>query len=229
MTTDALFGIDNLTWEPPGGGPRLFDGVDFDVEPGTCLGLEGPSGSGKSTLLRCLVGLEPRVSGEIKWRGETVAGEEIRKFRRRVVYVHQEPVNVAETIEENLAFAREMANAIEIPELGQPLDRDAQRERMAGVGLGDIDWERNFDELSVGERQRVAFVRCLTLQPAALLLDEPTASLDAESRDHIEALMEDYLAEAPDQRALVWVSHDASQIERVATDIVDIRSLGTTT
>lgn len=221
MSRDPLFDIRDLTWIPPDGETPLFEGVDFAVPPGATIGLAGPSGSGKSTLLRCLVGLQPRESGEIRWRGEPVTGDDFRRFRRDVVYVHQEPVGVAPTLGENLAFARRMAETGD----GSGLGEEQQRGWLARLGVGDIPWDRDFTGLSVGERQRVALVRCLTLQPTALLLDEPTASLDRTSMSDVERILDEYRAEAPDQRAVVWVSHDVEQLERVADRIVDVDAL----
>lgn len=218
MTAHPLCAVRNLTWVPPDADAPLFDGVDLQVRRGESLGLEGRSGAGKSTLLKCLVGLEPRDGGEVYWRGEPVEGNKFREMRRDVVYVHQEPVGLAPTVGGNLAFAREMAT-------GEGLSGERQRELLERLEVGDIDADRVFEKLSVGERQRVALVRCLTLQPTALLLDEPTASLDAESLEGVEQLLADYRARAPDERTLVWVSHAAGQLERVADRVVTIDDL----
>lgn len=218
MPAPPLCAVRDLRWTPPDADTPLFDGLDLEVRRGESLGLEGRSGAGKSTLLKCLVGLQPRDGGEVYWRGEPVEGERFREMRRDVVYVHQEPVGLAETVGDNLAFAREMAT-------GDGLSEERQRELLERLEVGDLDADRTFESLSVGERQRVALVRCLTLQPTALLLDEPTASLDTESLGGVERLLADYRAEAPDQRTLVWVSHAAGQLERVADRLVTIGDL----
>jgi len=221
MSDEVLLKVRNLTWRPPDAEAPLFEGVDLEVPFGAVIGLAGPSGSGKSTLLRCLVGLEPRDAGEIRWRGEPVSGDDFRRFRRDVVYVHQEPVEIAPTVGENLAFARRMAGEGE----RAGLDEARQRELLERLGVGRLDWSREFGALSVGERQRVALVRSLSMQPTALLLDEPTASLDRDAVGQVEALLADFRAEAPDERTLVWIGHDVDQLERVADRIVELERL----
>ena len=221
----SLFAVQNLTWSPPDTDEPLLEAVDFGVEAGECVALEGPSGMGKSTLLRCLVGLQERETGRILWRGQPVEGAGMRAFRRRVVYVHQEPVDIAGSVADNLGAARSIAATVEGSEAGDLLDESRQRELLADLDLADLSWEREFDELSVGEKQRVVLVRSLTLQPDALLLDEPTASLDRTNARRIEEHLTDYLDRRPDQRALVWVSHSPEQRDRIATRAVDVLEL----
>lgn len=205
--------IDDLSWIPPNAETPLWEGVSFSVEPGEILILTGPSGSGKSSLLRCIVGLEERSTGTIRWHGREIDEENIRRFRHRVVYVHQSPVSIASTIDENLSFPRTVGN--EFPDYEEKhLDEDDQRELLARFGIKELDFSRRFDELSVGEQQRVALVRCLTVQPEGLLLDEPTASVDEETARLIEDYVTDYVESAGDIGA-VWVSHDTEQRERL--------------
>jgi len=222
MEADPLVAVRNLTWSPPKeGASPLFEEATFEVRPGERVVLDGPSGSGKSTLLRCMVALEARDAGTIDWAGQPVEPEGIRRLRRRVLYVHQEPTGVADSIADNLRFARE--TAAEDP-TADPMSTDRQRRLLEDLGLGAIDGERRFETLSVGERQRVAFVRSLTPRPNVLLLDEPTAALDGDRADDLEEVVLDYLGGASGERALVWVSHDADRTERIASRRVDIRT-----
>lgn len=203
-------------------------GVGFELGHGERVVLGGPSGAGKSTLLRAMVLLEP-AEGEVLLEGRPVTQATVRELRRRVAYLPQQPVPVASTVEENLSFAREVGARgtgaeQEAGPHSDPLDRPAQRRLLARLGLGDLDWSRRFVSLSGGEQQRVALVRSLTPGPDALLLDEPTASLDAENVADVVTLIRDW-CQADPRRALVWVSHHAGELDGFATRSVDLRSL----
>ncbi len=217
---DAIVKVRDLSWIPPRSDRPLWEDVSFALYPGERLVVTGPSGAGKSSLLRSIVGLEERVSGSVWWRGEPVGEDNIRRFRHRVVYVHQSPVPIASRVSENLDFASEIGR--EFDEFSADhLDEDEQRQLLDEFGLANIEWSRRFDELSVGEQQRVALVRCLSVQPDVLLLDEPTASLDDETARLVEDHIEDYI-DGADDRAAIWVSHDSEQRERLDGRILDI-------
>lgn len=222
MKSPPLAAIRGLTW-PPDATTTLFDDVDFAVAAGERVALRGASGVGKSTLLRCLVGLEPRRSGVIEWRGEVVEPGDMPGFRRRVHYVHQQPVAVASSVEENLAFARDLASTADGVD---PLSVDEQKELLVRLDVGSrVEGSRTFDELSVGEQQRVSLVRSLTGRPAVLLLDEPTAALDRSSANAVRELVADYVADKPEERACVWASHEHGFVEDIATRTVDVGAL----
>jgi putative ABC transport system ATP-binding protein len=220
----VLLKVKNLIWTPPGSDTRVLDQVDLSISAGELTTLRGGSGSGKSTLLRCIVGLEQADSGDILWHGERVAGDGFLRFRHRVRYVQQRPTRVADTIEDDLGFARDIA----IERGGRGNFEARQRERLDRLGLGDIEWSRGFGDLSVGEQQRVALVRSLTAEPEILLLDEPTSALDPARVEDVEALVRDYLDEAPDERAVLWVTHLTEQVERLGGRQIDLDDLNGT-
>lgn len=212
--SDTLIDIRDLVWTPtdaPGAEPILED-ISLTLDAGELVWPVGPSGSGKSTLLRCIVGLEEIQAGEVRWRGDTVGPPNIRAVRRHVHYVQQDPSPVEESVADNLAFARRMA--AQDPGANS-LDADTQRDLLARMELADLDWERPFEQLSGGERKRVALVRSLTLQPDVLLLDEPTSSLDEDNADHVADLLYDYLQDRPNRRALLWVTHSSRHRRRL--------------
>ncbi len=215
-----LLGVRDLSWTPDGEERPLWEGVRFGVESGEALIVSGQSGSGKSTLLRCVVHLEEPSSGQVFWRGRPVESEDIRRFRHHVVYVHQTPVAIATTVEEEMGFAREMSREL-ADDMSAALDEEEQHRVLNRFGLGGLDWTRRVDELSVGERQRVALVRCLSVGPEVLLLDEPTASLDDANTRRVEDYVVDYVRER-EGRAAVWITHSTEQRERLGGRILDI-------
>lgn len=221
MTVPSLLSVQNLS-APLDAPAPVLRGVDFRLEPQERVLLTGPSGSGKTTLLRCLVLLEP-FRGEVRLEGEPVGPERVRELRRRVAWVPQRPVPVAGSVEENLAFARELG--LKPRKSGTALNAAGQDALLDRLGLVDLDRSRRFDGLSGGEQQRVALVRSLTPGPQVLLLDEPTASLDPESVADVLALVDEWCGADP-SRALVWVSHQRSEVQGLATRSVSLSELG---
>jgi putative ABC transport system ATP-binding protein len=203
----------------PKGEGWLIRDVTFVVNPGDRLALVGPTGAGKTVLLRALSLLDPLHAGSMHWRGRAVRGEAVPEYRTQVLYLHQRPALLEGSVEENLRhpfalrvhrarrFDREQAEAL-LNQLGQP-----------ATFLG-----KSSRDLSGGEAQIVALLRAVQLDPAILLLDEPTASLDKMTARDVERLIDLWFAAGRGARALVWVSHDMDQTDRVASRRLRIRA-----
>lgn len=167
--------------------------VSLQVDPGEILCISGPSGSGKSRLLRAVADLEPH-EGRVRL-GDTPAPDiSASDWRRRVMLVPSESRWWHDHVRDHCG-----------PE--QPEDLKA-----LGFEPSVLDWP--VSRLSSGEKQRLALYRALTLEPEALLLDEPTANLDGTNRDQVERWLLERIRAAG--RPTLWVAHDPEQIERVA-------------
>ena len=184
----------------------MLRGVSFAVPAGTRTALVGPSGAGKSTLLELVEGFYPISGGQIRWAGTDVRELPRAAVRSQVGYVEQEAPVLAGTVRENLLLAA--------PHVGD----DELWAALADVGLTGIVQrsELGLDVLvgddgvllSGGERQRLAIARSLLARPSLLLLDEPTASLDARN----ETLLRETLARAGADRSLLVVAHRLSTV-----------------
>lgn len=170
-----------------------LSGVSLTIAPGEVLCISGPSGCGKSRLLRAVTDLEPH--GGNVWLGEqaqsTIPGH---RWRRQVMLVPAESHWWADSVGEHLV---------------RPDDRDLEA---LGFSRDVLEWQ--VGRLSSGEKQRLALLRALSHEPAALLLDEPTANLDAATTHRIEAWLVGRLREQG--WPTIWVAHDREQIARVA-------------
>ena len=197
-------------------GRWLWRDLNFDVASGTRLGLTGPSGSGKTLLLRALAGLDELDAGTISFRGRPLEDWSMPDYRAHVMYLAQAPALMEGTVEDNLRaiFAFDVHGA----KTYNPSWVDAH---LALLGRDDGFLARESRLLSGGEQQMTAFLRALQLDPDVLLLDEPTASLDARSTQRIEDLVTAWLDEEPG-RAAVWTSHQPDQIERMTTRRIDL-------
>jgi len=199
-------------------GRTLYRDLSFAVAPGERVAVRGPSGSGKTLLLRSLAGLEPLEAGSVVLLGISQADWSMPAYRRRLMLLPQRPSLPEGSVDRALAapFAFR-AHA------GRRYDPAAARAYLERVGRTGTFLEKDTSRLSGGEQQLAALLRVLLLEPQILLLDEPTASLDADASEAVEALVAAWL-ERGDERAYLWTSHDAAQIERVSSRSVVVGS-----
>lgn len=205
--------VDGMTVHDRSGRPVISD-VRLHAAPGEVVAVVGPSGSGKSTLLRALLDALPsglrRVRGTVRWDGRTVApGRAARRWRFRTAgIVGQHPAASLNPLQRVQSLVAE----------GIP---DAQQARRALDDLG-LDstrlWRRRPHQLSGGQAQRVALARALVGDPALLVLDEPTASLDP---DALELVVRAIANRRGDGRSVtLLVSHDRDFVTRVSDRVV---------
>ncbi|WP_247004749.1 ABC transporter ATP-binding protein [Halosolutus gelatinilyticus] len=185
-------------------GERLVDGVSLAVLESEVLAVVGPSGAGKSSFLRLLNRLDEPTGGTVYLDGTDYRSIEPQSLRRRVGFVPQQPALREGTVRENATLAYRLCD--------EPIDDERVRRLLAAVDLEGYA-DRPVDTLSGGERQRVSLVRTLVTEPEVLLLDEPTASLDADTEASIERLLSG-LIDDYDLTCLL-VTHDQDQARRL--------------
>ena len=189
------------------GGAEILKNVDILVRDGKITAVVGPSGAGKSTLLRAINRLIEPTSGEVYLDGEPTSRLDPLELRRRVGMVFQIPALFGGSVADAVLYGARLSG------------KDADPGRLLEmVGLSVSLAERDPQTLSVGQQQRAAIARALALGPEALLLDEPTSALDEGARRRIEELVTDLNARLG--LTMVFVSHDLSQVERVADRVV---------
>jgi putative ABC transport system ATP-binding protein len=194
-------------------GRRVLDGVDLALTAGESVAIVGPSGSGKSTLLAHLAALRRPDGGEVVFEGRTLTSRssgELDRFRaRHVGFVFQRAALLPFlTVEENVSLA---LDCLDPDECGDRASRVAAL--LEETGLADVA-DRRADRLSVGEAQRAAVARALVKDPALVLADEPTGSVDAAAAD----LVVDLLLRGCSDRTVLIATHDSrvsNRCERV--------------
>ena len=158
----------------------ILSDVSIQLKPGELLLLSGENGAGKSTLLRVMAGLLKPDAGElIDEAGRRVISRSRKSLLEQVMYLHQTPYLFEGSVRKNLQFALPKEAEDKCLQVDQALE---------WVGLSHLASE-NAKTLSGGERQRIALARALLRRPRYLLLDEPTAHLDAESNARIAELL----------------------------------------
>jgi putative ABC transport system ATP-binding protein len=210
MTAPAIIQARGIVRRDAAASTNLLNATDFSLQAGERITVSGPSGAGKSVFLRALALLDPLDAGRIAWHGQPVERKLIPRYRRNVAYVRQRPAVLDGTVEDNLRYPFSL-HAYK----GCSFDRSRAARLAERAGRGSGFLEKRASELSGGEAQITALIRVLQLEPEVLLLDEPTASLDPQATQAIEALVADWFGRAPGERAYLWVSHDPAQAERV--------------
>ena len=195
----------DVTFAYPGE-PPVLHGVTFTVPRGTRCALVGPSGAGKSTVLALLERFYDVTGGAVLVGGTDVRDVPRHELRARLGYVEQEAPVLAGTLRDNVLLAAPGATAAEVDAVLASVNLTAVARR-SPLGL-DAPVGDDGVLLSGGERQRLAIARSLLARPGVLLLDEPTASLDAGNE---RALREAVDAVAGDRTVLV-VAHRLSTV-----------------
>lgn len=205
----------------PGTNEWLIRGLSLAVEPGERVAVVGPTGAGKTVFLRAMALLDPIQSGSVHWKNRLVTGDFVPFYRSRAVYLHQRAAFDEAAVEH--ALTRPFETRVH---RGRTYDRARAIELFESVGRSESFLAQSTRNLSGGESQLVALARAILLDPEALLLDEPTASLDAATARLVERLIERWREEGRGRRSLVLVSHDVDQTRRLADRRLLLSSTG---
>jgi len=188
---------------------KLLSDISFEISAGERVAIFGPSGAGKSTLIRLLNRLDEPSDGTVYLEGQDYRQIPPRKLRRRLGMVMQQPNLFPGTVGENIRFG---------PQAQGKLLEDEKIEAL----LSSVDLEgfadREVSKLSGGEAQRVNLARTLANQPEVLLLDEPTSSLDQDSRQEVEQTIMAILQSRG--VTCILVSHDQDQVQRLSDRVL---------
>jgi ATP-binding cassette subfamily B protein len=170
------------------GGRAILAGVDIAARPGEQVAIVGPSGSGKTTLMALLMRFYAPERGRVLLDGRDLASVRQRSLRRQISVVLQDPLLFNDTVRANIAYGRPGASEAEIEAAARAANAHAFIMRLP-QGYDTMVGERG-GFLSVGERQRLTIARALLKDAPILVLDEATASLDAESEEQVQAALE---------------------------------------
>ena len=181
-------------------------GVDLNVEDGDFVCLVGPSGCGKSTFLRIIAGLEQPDEGQVLFDGKPVAStgpERIMVFQEGALFPWLK-------VQDNVEFGLKMA--------GIPKDERAQISKRYLDMMQLTKFSNSFIyQLSTGMKQRVAIARALVMDPDVLLMDEPFAALDAQTRDLL--LVEMQLIWEKTKKTILFVTHNVAEAAVLGTKV----------
>jgi phospholipid/cholesterol/gamma-HCH transport system ATP-binding protein len=198
------------------GAHHVLNGITLSVNRGETLAVLGRSGTGKSVLLRIIIGLEKTDSGSVRIHGQDIAGlslDRMSEIRKKMGFLFQHAALYDSlTVAENVAFPLEHHRR----DVSKTERADLVRQLLDEVGMtGNIN--KMPSDISGGMQKRVGLARALALEPAILLLDEPTAGLDPISSGEIDDLILKLQRER--QMASVVVTHDLHSARTIASRI----------
>lgn len=207
--------IDNISFRYPGREQdKILDGVSITAQPGEMIALVGPSGAGKSTLISLLPRFYDIDAGVIRIDGHDIRTVKLHDLRNAIGIVPQETQLFSGSIKENIAYGRLDATDAEIEEAARAAHAHEFVMELPN-GYDTKVGERGV-KLSGGQRQRVAIARALLKNPAILILDEATSSLDSES----ERLVQDALDKLMAGRTTFVIAHRLSTVRNADTIVV---------
>jgi ABC-type phosphate transport system ATPase subunit len=197
-------GIDNTDGSTP-----ILQDINLDIFSNEILGIIGPSGAGKTTLLKALGLLTPfqYLKGDYYFENQQVLpprnGNDLKKIRRNIVFIHQHPVLFKGTVDYNIRYGLKVRNKDE---------PDFLKRLITSFDLNDL-LNKDITLLSGGEKQRVCLLRAMAIEPRILLLDEPTQNLDPANIINIEKNLKQF------RGTVVIVTHNLFQAQRIANRV----------
>ena len=203
-----MFHIQNLKYK------SILDIDELTIEENKVTSIVGKSGSGKTTFLKMLNKMISPDSGEILYKGRSLKDIDAIGLRKEVVMLGQTPAIFPGNIRDNLLIGRKFSN----------------KEDLADKRLVDIinklqlneDLDKNADELSGGEKQRIALARVIISDPDVFLLDEPSSALDSETENLIISSLVNHSKE--NNKTLIMVTHSLEIGREFSDDLIEIRN-----
>ena len=194
-------------------GKTVLKDISIDIEQSDFISVIGPSGSGKSTFLKLCSHLISPTHGEIIYKGKNIAEYNPIELRKNISYCFQTPYLFGDTVIDNITFPFSVRSL-------KP-DQNRINELFSLFSMETDFLTKNVNNLSGGEKQRIALIRTLIFKPEVLLLDEITSALDTDNAkivgDVIASLNQEGIT-------ILWVTHNPEQSRKYAKKVLTIEA-----
>ncbi|AEV94904.1 ABC transporter ATP-binding protein [Pediococcus claussenii] len=192
---------------------QILNNINMNIKEGEHWTLVGPSGAGKTTILMLMAQMISPTAGEIMFKSQDIKTFPPTDYRRSVSYCFQQPTLFGKTVRDNLEFPFQIRK--------QDVDVARMEELLELVNLPKSYLENTVNELSGGEKQRIALIRNLMIRPDIILLDEVTTGLDAENKEIVHNLIESF---HHNNGTIVQITHDEGEIKG-ASKIFELKKI----
>lgn len=186
---------------------KVLNNISFEIRPGETVALVGPSGAGKTTISSLIPRFYDPVSGEIFYQEHNVKSLSPLDLRSNISFVQQDPQVFSISIEDNIRYAKPDASRAQVEQACKVANLSELIEKLP-EGLDTLVGERG-TKLSGGEKQRLAIARAVLKNPALLILDEATSSLDSENESLVQAALDELIQE----RSCLVIAHRLSTVQ----------------
>lgn len=191
---------------------HILKKINLQVKKGEFVTIIGSSGSGKSTLLKMIGSLQLPTKGQILYNGKNIYDLQMTDYRQEVSYFFQNALLFGRTVEDNLRFTYQIR--------GEDFDPSKSKKLLEKLQLPKEIISKSINDISGGEKQRVALVRNLLFQPKVLLLDEITSSLDSLNREIVQSHLREL--QHDQEITILSVTHNQEEID-LADRIIEIK------
>lgn len=191
----------------------ILKNITISINPGDYISVVGPSGSGKSTFLKLCCHLISPTEGTIIYKNKSIMEHSPMEVRQNIAYCFQTPYLFGETVMDNISFPYSVR--------GIKTDLKKSEELLLLFNLDREYLNKDIKNLSGGEKQRIALIRTLMLEPEILLLDEATSALDVDNTLIVENLIKSLNQNG---MTIIWVTHNPEQSRKNAHRLLTIDS-----
>ncbi|MFC6322734.1 ABC transporter ATP-binding protein [Companilactobacillus baiquanensis] len=188
---------------------KILNNINLQIESGQYVTFIGPSGSGKSTLMRIIASMITATSGDVIFDGQSIQKYDPIQYRQRVSYAFQQPTLFGKTVKDNLEFPFLVRNK-------EFVEKKAVS-ALEMVNLDESYINKSVNDISGGEKQRIALLRNLLFKPEILITDEVTTGLDTENKEIVHQMLTKFNQD--EQMTILRVTHDESEIKNAIKTI----------